>query len=865
MTDSSTATIVAHSKTVRAFFAAMVFISIPTDWSGVAVAQKAAKDPDEIVTYKSVDGVRLDLHVFNPPHHKPSDHRPAIVFFFGGGWNGGKISQFYPQSRHLASRGMVAICANYRVKSRNKTSPADCVKDGKSAIRWVRSNAARLGVDPDRIAAGGGSAGGHVAAATALSQGFEESSDDTLVSCQPNALVLFNPVIDNGPDGFGFDRVKDYWKEFSPLHNIREKAPPTIIFLGTNDSLIPVSTVEEYAKRMKAVGARCELRLYEGAKHGFFNQSKKNSKYRETLFETDKFLGSLKYLDGPPPIELAQADTPVANDSKMDWWREARFGMFIHWGVYSVVGGEYKGQKLPNSAEWMMNRGKIPIAEYEQYAAQFNPVGFDADSFVGLAKKAGMKYMVITAKHHDGFAMFGSKASKFNVVDATPFKRDIIRELSEACQKQNIRLGFYYSQAQDWHHPGGMGNNWDKSLKKVSNDEYVQKKAYPEAKQLLTEYGPISIFWWDTPRKMSKESLDTLYSTRNLQPGLITNDRLGKGYPGDHKTFERTIPPSGPAGGEDWEVCMPISGSWGYKKGDDKFKSVPTLIRNLADIASKGGNYLLNVSPTGNGTLLPPAVERLEAIGKWMEMNSESIYDTSASPFAKLDWGRCTKKSTATETTLYLHVFDWPENGEITLPGLKSEVKESYLLVDRKAVQSRKTDDGVVVSLPATAPDSIDTVVVVKTTSPIQIDKAPTSPSSDGTLVFSAEEAFLHNNEGSNDVRVQGSDPKNIGYWTDAHAWVEWPVKITKPGKYEVTADLSVESPSTQFNVEFAGQVLPVKVSSTGGYGSYKTTSLGTIVAEKIGDYTIKIQPDVENWQPVNIRQVTLTPETSTP
>ena len=169
------------------------------------------------------------------------------------------------------------------------------------------------------------------------------------------------------------------------------------------------------------------------------------------------------------------------------------------------------------------------------------------------------------------------------------------------------------------------------------------------------------------------------------------------------------------------------------------------------------------------------------------------------------------------------------------------------------------------VSLPATAPDSIDTVVVVKTTSPIQIDKAPTSPSSDGTLVFSAEEAFLHNNEGSNDVRVQGSDPKNIGYWTDAHAWVEWPVKITKPGKYEVTADLSVESPSTQFNVEFAGQVLPVKVSSTGGYGSYKTTSLGTIVAEKIGDYTIKIQPDVENWQPVNIRQVTLTPETSTP
>jgi len=594
----------------------------------------ASPHPDKITEYKAIDGTRLKLHVFQPPGHQAADKRPAIVFFFGGGWNGGKITQFYSQSEYLASRGMVAICADYRVKSRHKTSPQECVKDGKSAIRWIRSHADELGIDPDRLAAGGGSAGGHVAAATALTDGFIEEGEDTAVSCRPNALVLFNPVFDNGPTGFGYDRVKDYWQEISPLHNIDEDAPPTIVFLGTKDKLIPVATAEEYKRRMDAAGARCELRLYKGAPHGFFNKSKPKNEYKQTLAETDRFLSSLGYLEGQTPSTQVKKDLSEERDARMAWWRDAKFGMFVHWGIYSVVGGEYNGQKLPNSAEWMMNRGKIPIAEYRKYAEQFNPTKFDADAFVSLAKKAGMKYIVITAKHHDGFSMFGSNATDYNVVDATPFKRDIMKELSEACQKQGIRLGFYYSQAQDWHHPGGMGNNWDKTIKRVSNDEYVREKAFPEAKQLLTEYGPISIFWWDTPRKMSKEALDSLYSTRFLQPGLITNDRLGDGYPGDHKTFERHIPPAGPTD-QDWEVCMPISGSWGYKRGDNDFKSVRTLIRNFADIASKGGNYLLNISPTGEGTLLPQAIERLHAIGAWMKTNSESIYGTTASPFGK--------------------------------------------------------------------------------------------------------------------------------------------------------------------------------------------------------------------------------------
>ena len=275
-------------------------------------------------------------------------------------------------------------------------------------------------------------------------------------------------------------------------------------------------------------------------------------------------------------LETAPATKTVESkadrDARLAWWREGRFGMFVHWGVYSVVGGKYKGQDLPNSAEWMMARGKIPIAEYEKYAEQFNPVKFDADEFVARAKRAGMKYIVITAKHHDGFAMFGSEATDYNVVDKTPFKRDIMKELADACAEQDIKFGFYYSQAQDWHHPGGFGNGWDKTIKRVSSDEYVMEKAVPEVKQLMTDYGDVGIFWWDTPRKMSKESFDALHSLTKLQKDTITNDRLGEDYPGDYKTFERNIPQRAPVG-KDWEVCMPISGSWGYKIGDDNFKS----------------------------------------------------------------------------------------------------------------------------------------------------------------------------------------------------------------------------------------------------------------------------------------------------
>lgn len=263
----------------------------------VMASAGAERVPDKIRTYKEVGEVELKLHLFEPEGHRASDRRAALVFFFGGGWVGGSPSQFYPQSEYLAKRGMVAISAEYRVRKQHGTSPRECVKDGVSAIRWVRAHAEELGIDPKRIAAGGGSAGGHVAAATGTVDGIVEKGEDQSVSARPDALVLFNPVYDNGPKGYGHSRVKDYWKKISPIHNLDKTTPPTLVFLGTNDRLIPVATAEKYRDLMQEAGVRSELVLFEGQPHGFFNRSKSEESYQKTVAEMDRFLTSLGFLE----------------------------------------------------------------------------------------------------------------------------------------------------------------------------------------------------------------------------------------------------------------------------------------------------------------------------------------------------------------------------------------------------------------------------------------------------------------------------------------------------------------------------------------------------------------------------------------
>ncbi|GAA4456911.1 alpha/beta hydrolase [Novipirellula rosea] len=276
-----------------------VSVSIPAAFA----LETKGFSPDKQPVYKTVGDTELKLHVFEPADHKATDSRAVAVFFFGGGWVGGSPSQFYPHCEYLASRGIVAIAAEYRIKSKHNTTPKECVKDGKSAIRWVRQHASELGIDPNKVIAGGGSAGGHVAAATATTDAFNENGEDTSVSCVPNALVLFNPVFDNGPvGGWSHSKVKDYWQDISPAHNISGTTPPTIVFLGTKDNLIPVATAERFKKNMEANGRRCELHLYEDQGHGFFNFGK-SEYYQATVKAMDQFLASLGYLQGEPTLK----------------------------------------------------------------------------------------------------------------------------------------------------------------------------------------------------------------------------------------------------------------------------------------------------------------------------------------------------------------------------------------------------------------------------------------------------------------------------------------------------------------------------------------------------------------------------------
>ena len=432
----------------------------------------------------------------------------------------------------------------------------------------------------------------------------------------------------------------------------------------------------------------------------------------------------------PGRISAGEAsENKEQRNARMGWWREAKFGMFIHWGVYAVPAGFYHDKPIGGIGEWIMNRGKIPMAEYQQFAKEFNPVKFNADAWVKAASEAGMKYIVITSKHHDGFAMFDTKASPWNIMQASPYGKDPLKDLAAACRKYDIKLGFYYSQAQDWNN-GGSGIKWDPKPD-VTMDDYIDKVAVPQVREICSNYGEFpAVIWWDTPINMNAARAQKLYdAVHALKPNVILNNRLGGSFNGDTETPEQFIPASG-FPGRDWETCMTMNDTWGYKKDDNKWKSTETLIRNLCDIASKGGNYLLNVGPTSEGLIPQPSLDRLAEVGQWMKVNGEAIYGTGSTPFgaeagkfsetekdrkgkakfiASWDW-RCTAKP----GKIYVLIFKWPANGKFDLTGLQSKVTKAYLLADRKNLKVDQTDAGVTISLPAGAPDKVASVICLE-------------------------------------------------------------------------------------------------------------------------------------------------------
>ncbi len=564
---------------------------------------------------------------------------------------------------------------------------------------------------------------------------------------------------------------------------------------------------------------------------------------------------------GTQTPQTAKTDEELKHDQKMKWWRESRFGMFIHWGLYAVPAGEWDGKEIPGISEWIMLRAGIPVKEYEKLAQQFNPVKFDAEKWVLLAKNAGMKYIVITSKHHDGFAMFHSKASKYNIYDATPFKRDPLAELAAACRKHGIRLGFYYSQAQDWHEPGGTYSgiesgkpHWDPDLKRDSLMNYINGKALPQVKEILENYGGLDILWWDTPIGMTEEAAKLLQTEVDKYPNLITNNRLYKPWPGDFSTPEQHVPPTGLD--YDWEVCMTMNTSWGYKWYDNEWKSSETLIKMLVDIASKGGNLLLNVGPTAEGLIPDSSVIRLEEIGNWMQRNGESVYGTTASPFFKLTWGRCTQKVENDNTTLYLHVFDWPKDELLRVPGIDAKISDIYLLKNPKQKFAWKFEDGdLLIHAPKVIFDPINTVVVVKINGEPEITS--NKPSFvDGKITLPAEFADIHNPGYGTHARLERNEETyKITRWIDPGVRAEWMFTTSEPGIYQVEAMINAKQSCA---AEFAIGEYKTIFQIPQGNGTFQKIVLGEIKIDKTGDQLLKFTPVKENWGETELTGIAL-------
>jgi alpha-L-fucosidase len=536
-------------------------------------------------------------------------------------------------------------------------------------------------------------------------------------------------------------------------------------------------------------------------------------------------------------------ESKAQKDARMSWWRDARFGMFIHWGLYSIPAGTWNGKEYGGASEWLINTAKVKIKDWEPLQKQFNPVNFDAKKIVGAAKAAGMKYIVITSKHHEGFAMWPTKQGTWDI-GHTAFKRDPLKELSDECKKQGIKFCTYHS-ILDWHHPDHTPREkYDERPEVKADFERYVKFMKAQLKEVVTRYNP-AVMWFDGEWLNTwnhERGVDLYNYVRGLKPDIIINNRVdtgragmsglsAAGFAGDFGTPEQEIPANGLS--IDWESCMTMNGSWGYHAGDNNWKSTDTLIFNLVDCASKGGNYLLNVGPNSLGEIPAASVERLEAVGKWLNQNGEAVYGSKASPFPKpLSWGRVTRKG----NTLYCTVFD-PKIASIELTGLQTQIRSARVLATGKQMPIIDGLASPVIDLP----DGRTQPIVIK----VELDGEPTvvkvlpQQNANGSFAFLAADASI-----TGTTAKFENEKKAIGFWTNQTDSVYWDINVVRPGKYKLQLEYACEAGSEGSLCSLLSGDIETQftIASTGGWSTFKTLDLGEVTLSKTGKTRFEVK-----------------------
>ncbi len=569
----------------------------------------------------------------------------------------------------------------------------------------------------------------------------------------------------------------------------------------------------------------------------------------------------------------------IGKEERLKWWREVRFGMFIHWGLYSLPGGEWKGKEVGGYAEHLMRKEQITRKEYLELASQFNPVKFDAEQWVKSAKAAGMHYFIVTAKHHDGFAMYPSAVSDFNIFEKTPFKRDPMAELAEACKRHGLKFGFYYSHAFDWEHPDAPGNDWeynnpggDKLLFGGRDwfiphpelipkaQRYVDQKAIPQIVELLTNYQP-DILWFDTPHKLPlSENLRILKAIRKVAPDVVINGRLvrtTKENFGDYlNTADRPaefFPVTG-----DWEAIPTTNESYGYSKYDNSHKPASHFIELLSKGVSRGGNLLMNIGPKGDGSFDSKDQRILDSMAVWMAKYESSIYKANQSPLPIQSWGSVTRK----DNQLFLHVNRKTKSNTILLGGFESEFDRVYLMNDKskKALKTKRLKAGeLIIHLPKSYTNSTNTVLVLDVVEPLKVSdvRCIDNNLSNRLLAFDAQ---LH---GSGLIFGDGKTNKYyVANWKRQDQYLSWKFKTIQPGKFKLHLKyIDEKDNSGTYKITINKQEFLNEIQPSGANNRLVTKEIG-VVDISLGENELIIKPeDITGIELMKILEFELIPQ----